>query len=48
MEYSSVKKLVFWRKNEKNIKKRLWKLQRVNVEEYRERAECQGVVTKDG
>ena len=26
----------------------LWELQRNYVEEHRERAECQGVVTKDG
>ena len=45
---SSVKKLVVWRKNGKSTKKHLWELQRSCVEEHQERAECQGVVIKDG
>ena len=43
-----MKKLVVWRKNGKRTKKHLWELQRSYVEEHREWAECQGVVTKDG
>ena len=45
---SSVKKFVVWRKSETNTKKHLWELPRRYVEEHQERAECQGVVTRDG
>ena len=43
----SVKKLMVWRKSGKSTKKHVWELQRSYVEEHQERAECQGVVTKD-
>ena len=45
---SSLKMLVVWRKNGKSTNKHLWELQRSYVEEHRERAECQGVVIRDG